>query len=362
MRILYIDNISPIGHVQYNRINLEALCKIGNVFTAMRKGYFEKIGSSGSNKLIEIPDSLYMPIEHKWKFLIYRILRRITGYDSETQGTLKYVRDRVEDNWDAVIISHMEPKSLSKMDPLKNVYAVCHQYNSLINTGVRFVKKNNRIKYTIDVGNRYTIIALSDSMMKGIKNLKVSNVKMVPHGFLPINENIDSKIFDKLHILRDKKLLFIPSYNHKADLNSYFYDSREFDTFLEQNDFYLVIKDKNGKSNNQNVKVINSWLSESDYQSLFLSSFCVILPYDNNTSYRESGVIMECFANNKLCLRLDTPSLHVYDQYFNYESYFSDISSLKERLLSIEDATQPFYRYLDKISNPYHSWYILLNK
>ena len=211
MRILYIDNISPIGHVQYNRINLEALCKIGDVYTAMRKGYNEKTGIDKAHILIEIPDRLYMPIENKWRFFFYRIMRRITGYDSETQGTLKYVRDRVEDNWDAVIISHMESKSLSKMIPLSNIYAVCHQYNSLINNGVRLAKKDNRIKYTQDVGNRYTIIALSESMLDGVKNLNVRHVEMVPHGFLPMKGVCDMAVLDKFGIPIDKKILFVPS-------------------------------------------------------------------------------------------------------------------------------------------------------
>lgn len=362
MRILYIDNISPIGHVQFNRIHLEALCKIGNVYTAMRKGYYEKIGVYKANILIEIPDRFYMPISNKWKFYFYRIMRRITGYDSETQGTLNYVRERVENNWDAVIISNMESKSLFKMKPLSNVYAICHQYKSLINNGVRFANKHNRIKYTRDVGNRYTIIALSESMREGIKSLNINNVEMVPHGFLPMNGIFDIKVLDRLGIPRNKKILFIPSYSHSTELYNNFYNNKEFEAFLEQNNYFLVIKDKKGSSNIKNIIIINRWMTAAEYQSLFLASFCIILPYDSDTPFRESGIIMECFANNKLCLRLDIPYLHVYDPYFNYESFFSDISSLKKRLMTLKDVAQPIYKCLDKISNPYQGWHNLLSK
>lgn len=362
MRILYIDNVSPIGHVQFNRIHLEALCKIGEVYTAMRKGYYEKIGQEKAKKIIEIPDYLYMPIDSKWRFLLYRIIRRILGYDSETQGTLNYVRNRVQDNWDAVIISHMESKSLSKMKPLSNIYAVCHQYNLLINNGVRFANKNNRIKYTRDVGTRYTLIALSKSMLEGIKNLKINNVQVVPHGFLPMKGTCDIKVLNKMGISPNKKILFIPSFNITDELRENIYNNKNFDVFLEVNNYLLVIKDKTGSNNNQkNVKVISSWITNSEYQTIFLASYCVILPYENQSPFRESGIIMECFANNKLCLCMDIPSMHVYDTYFNYESYFYDINSLMEKLVIYKSLKQPLYKNLDDINNPIESWCNLLN-
>lgn len=359
-KILFVDCFSPLGHVQFNRIQLEALCKIGEVYTAMRQGYYEKIGVEKAHNFIEIPDCYYRFETGKWKSLFNRALVRLTGYDIFKNGTLNFVRNRVQDDWDAVILSHFEPKPLSRMKPLHKVYAICHQYKLLVSSCVRLTRENNRIKYTKDVGNRYTIIALNDLMRQGIKSLGVKNVEVIPHGFLTMDGKGAISFLDKQSIPRNKRILFAPSFSHNVELMNQFYNNKKFDQFLGDNNFYLVIKDKNGFNNNKNVKIIKYWITEDEYKTLFLSSFCLVLPYGSKTPYRESGVIMECFANNKPFVKLDIPSLHVYDQYIIYDSTFSNIDTFILKLNKISSLNGIYFKNLDKIKDPYTAWQNLL--
>lgn len=362
MKILFIDTYSQDGHIQFNRIQLEALCKLGDVYTAMKKGYYEKVGIEQAHKYIEIPEKYYIYETSKLRSILNRVVTRLLSHDLLKEGTLNYVRSQIEDKWDAIIFSHFEPLPLSRMKPLHNVYAISHQYKFLISSCNRFSKKNNRIKYTQDVGSRYTIIALSDSMQRGITDLGAKNVEMVPHGFIPMKGVINTDLLKKFEIPHDKLILFAPSYNNNQEIMDELYGNKDFNQFLKDNNFILVIKDRNGKSNNSYVKVINRWITEEEYQTLFLVSYCMILPYGDSTPYRESGVIMECFANNKPFLKLDIPSLENYNSFIQYESTFSDIESLMKRLNNLLTHKGRFFNNLDSIRNPYFAWVNIFSK
>lgn len=356
MKILFIDNYSPEGHVQFNRIQIEALCRIGDVYTAMKVGYYEKIGILQAHKLVEIPDSCYVYECNKWMSLFNRIFTRLTSHDLLKEGTLKFVRKHVDDKWDAVVFSHFEPLPLSRMKPLINVYAICHQYKLLINSCVRFARKNNRIKYTQEVGLKYTIIALSDAMQKGIKELGVQNVEVVPHGFKAINGGIKISVLEKFGVPANKKIIFSPSFGLDAGLMNELYNSKSFNNFLKENNLFLVVKDKNGNSLNSNVTVIKEWITQEEYQSIFLSSFCLLLPYGDSTPYRESGVIMECFANNKPFLKMDLPSLNNYNHYICYDSTFKNIDTIAKGLILLLSYEGEYFRHIEKIKDPYNAW------
>lgn len=361
MKILFIDNYSPEGHIQFNRIQIEALCRVGDVYTAMKVGYYEKIGVFQAHKLVEIPESYYVYERNNWMSLFNRFFTRLTSHDLLKEGTLNFVRKQINDDWDAVVFSHFEPLPLSRMKPLKNVFAICHQYKLLKSSCVRFVRENNRIKYTREIGLKYTIIALSESMKKGIKDLGVKNVEVAPHGFKAINGSIDRSALEKFSVPSDKKIIFSPSFGLDLDLMYELYNSESFNTYLEENNLFLVIKDKGGISHNSNVKVINEWITQEEYQSIFLSSFCLLLPYGDNTPYRESGVIMECFANNKPFLKINIPSLNNYNPYICYDSSFTNIDTIINGLSLLLSYKGDYFCHIEKIKDPYNNWNKILN-
>ncbi len=361
MKILFIDNFSPEGHIQFNRIQIKALCNIGEVYTAMKKGYFEKIGVDQAHKLIEIPDNYYIYENNMWMAFLNRFFTRLTSHNLLKERTLNYVRKHIEDNWDAIVFSHFEPLPLYRMKSLHNVYAISHQYKLLISSGERMTKINNRIKFTQKVGEKYTIIALSDEMRKGIEILGIKKVEVVPHGFIAMNGDIKKSVLEKFGVPDNKKLLFSPSFSNNTILMNELYNNEDFNNYLEYNNFFYIVKDKNGKCNNSNVKVIKDWITEEEYQTLFLSCFCLILPYGDITPYRESGVIMECFANNKPFLKINIPSLNNYNPYIRYESTFYDVMSIMKGLDLLLSFEGNYFQNIDKISDPFYSWKRLLN-
>ena len=143
-------------------------------------------------------------------------------------------------------------------------------------------------------------------------------------------------------------IIFIPTGQKYGDsFIKKIIESTIFTEFLEREKILLVIKDKNIEIYNENILVLKSYISNEEYQSLFLVSTLILLSYPKSFKYRISAVLFESFSSKKACLLSEIEGFTSYSNYFNYNPFYSDIESLIFRI-------ENYFVYMKKPSNkPY---------
>ena len=115
MKILYVDYKSPNGHVQFNRIHLNALKHIGDIYTVFKENYFEEIQCDGVKKCFDIPSSKYKRNNGRFwsRFEEFQLLR--------------YIKKLINpDEWDYIIISSYDIISMYFAVFFKNIIVIYH--------------------------------------------------------------------------------------------------------------------------------------------------------------------------------------------------------------------------------------------
>lgn len=78
--------------------------------------------------------------------------------------------------------------------------------------------------------------------------------------------------------------------------------TKEYNNILNRNNILLLLRNSPFEDKGySNIRFINTYLKENDYQGLFKRANIILLAYPNNFKYQVSGVSYECVANNKKC-------------------------------------------------------------
>ena len=345
MKILYIDYQSPKGHVQFNRIHLNSLTQLGEVYTIFKENYLEFIHSDLIKTYINIPSSKYD-----------RDKGRFWGRFTEIQ-LLRYLKKNINPTeWDFIIISSYDVISMFFARFFPNVIMFDHTIEGMDNAIKRFFYKR--------LSNTHTHIVFNESMAQKLYENGVNKVAVVPHGFIamPTMDN-SSHIREKLHIDTDYIFLPSPTSVSKEEIQSLI-SSHEMITCLRQHGLKLVLRG-DYISSSSNVVIIKDFLSENEYRDLFLNSKFLFLPYRSTFKYRVSGVLFECMANNKFCICSNIPALREYEKYFNYPNHFYsnqlELIQCIEYLISNNDIPKK-YKNLKDLESPLNGWINVLNR
>lgn len=333
-KILYVDPLSPAGHINFNRIYINALSKIFNsIDFAFKKGYEVKLSISDDSKVYSIPEKYYAISKNK-------ILNRIR-YIQIFRYLKKYCRI---DDYDYVIFSSYEEISL---------------YLSFINRPLILINHNNisglhdniKLFFFKKLAKKNINIVFENYMKNYLLSLGINNVYTIHHG-LP--KSYDKKLINNTKLIEDfsiinnfRYVIFSPSVTStdKNFLESLILDN-VFNIFLRDNDILLILKDKHLNSNCKNIQIVRNYLTDLQYQYIFLRSDLILIPYSNNFSYRVSAVLFESMANNKICLFSDIKALQIYMEFFNYDPIFNTVDDLTNRISYIISNS-------NKINDPY---------
>jgi len=231
-------------------------------------------------------------------------------------------------NYDYIIISNYDEIVLFFSGIRKRCFLVNHINVSELNSRIKrfFIKK---------VSNVHTQIVFEEYMKLRFNEFGINDVVVVKHGLLPpyvLPENYlkDIEIIDKRLIDKEyDKILFSPSTTSSDPLfNKLLIESQDFCNFIKQNKILFVVKDKYLSSSFANILVLNSYISNSQYQSILLLSYGVLISYSSSFEYRISNVLNECISNNKLCFMSDIVALKIYSENILYKYYFSSVEEL----------------------------------
>ncbi len=321
-KILYVDLISPIGHISFNSnyINeLEQLkeCEVDCVF---RKGYSEKLRIETS-VLKTIPNCFYSnKINHP-------LLNRVLMFLSLLYFKLLIPYHR----YDTVIFSSYDEIVYSFFRFRKSVF-INHMnasgiYNKLKLFCLKKISKHNKM------------LVFNEAIKSAFIEKEISNVHVVQHG-LPIPFKKDNSIFNKQipqHVY-SSKYIFSPSSNSIDEkfISDLLQDKSFQDLLITNNLYFLVKASKNHQFiPSERCLIITDYLTDEEYETLFMKSYAILLPYHYDFNLRVSNVLFESIVNNKLCFVRNIDTLYVYRDNINYNCFFDTVDNLIQ-LLSFE--------------------------
>jgi len=335
MKVLYVDTDSPSGHINFNKIYIQALQQKGiEIKLALQKGYIRKLALPETMLAIELPEWMYK------KGRSGKILSRLYML-----GRLIYLRTRLSlQNYDYVLFSSYEEISFY-FSGLKapNFILVNHRNVAGLASRLKcfFLRKiSSRIQYHI---------VFEEYMKLHYNRQGIFNVKVVAHG-LPqpyCPESGQKEVLGKLltGVSAFRYIIFSPS-SSSSDLEEQekLIRNERFNEYLEKNEILFVIKGNYKNENKKNIRVLNTYLAQCEYETLFLHSDLILICYPAAFDFCVSAVLFECIANNKPCIASDIRALRVFSKYINGGCFFSHPEQLTD--------------CIDKVlHNPKKEWY-----
>lgn len=321
MKVLYIDTDCHTGHINFNNIYIRALQQRGiEIDLILRKGYIEKLGLMESMLLAYLPEWMYVRGKNG------RIKSRLF-----MMARLFYLRYKFPfESYDYVFFSSYEEISFY-FSGLKasNIILINHRNVAGLDSRMKcfFLKKiSSRIQYHI-VFEEYMKIHY---IQKGI-----CNVEVVSHG-LPQSY---CRRFEQVGILERlipdlssyRYVIFSPSSSSSdtGELEKLIHDN-VFIEYLKKNKIILVIKGQFSNGNKGNIRILDTYLNQEEYEMLFLRSDLIFICYPHFFDFCVSAVLFECISNNKPCVVSDIRALRVFGGYMNYDCFFTNLGQLTD--------------------------------
>lgn len=323
-KILFIDPLSPKGHLNFNSIYIKYLYEhCHNIDFAFKVDYDKHFKLKTNAVIYQIPKKFYEKTNNKIlsRFYLLRIFR--------------YIKENCNlDQYDFVLMSSFEEISLYMASYTTPVFLVHHN-------NFRSIDNPFKLYFYKKVANKNCNIVFEHYMKKMLDSLGVERTFVVRHG---LQKPIDEKILDNnnlrikfKNINKYDHVIFSPSASSADnDFITKLLSNNDFISCLESNNILLILKgDFKIKHQHRNISIIKRYLTDIEYNYLFLRSSAILISYPLSHIYRVSAVLFECISNNKLCLVSKIDSLLVYKEYFKYDPYFGSKEELIKKIGSI---------------------------
>lgn len=310
-RVLFVDYTYQIGHVNFNQIHIEALKAEGyDVKIILHKRIVEQLPFNKDDYALVLPDFLRQRDGHA---VINRILFILA---------LLFIKVKVRvKKFDKVIISYCDEVTIGILPLCHDMYIICHNNaDSFCNSVKRFFIKH--------LAQNNFFIVFNKGMTKPFEHYGIKNVFVVSHGCVSpfkaradVSLPIDTSSYDWV--------VFHPSPNLNTDFIIDLLSNVRFEKYLRDNNILFLLRDKSNNAKGRgNIKFINGYLSQLQYQQLFLLSDLILLAYPETFEYRVSGVSFECVANGKRLLIKRNIAFDYCRDFFNYDPMFDNVTDL----------------------------------
>ena len=317
-KILLIDQLSPEGHVNYDKFWIKSLTNLKVEYTFVgKKSFLDKLCIPNNVNKLEIPERYYKNIGHKHIIIREYALFKILNYVKRALN-LKY--------YDKIIFLSFENFSLffSFNFHKNNIYAILHN-------NLRQVNNSKVLKVLRYLSKKINLISLDYYIQKGLDSIGI-NTKVIIHPLVKISESINSE-------KNNKVVLFSPSISStdQTFINDVI-NNKEILKILEEKEIEIIFRSKSINYNSNNIKVISSYLNENEYRKLLKEADYLLLPYEKNFNYRISGVLLEGISLNKKMIIPKYNDLK-YFLSFNKETIlgFFDLNDFKSLLEELDE-------------------------
>lgn len=320
-KILYIEYTLEVGHVNFNRIHIDALMSQGNDVRLILHQY--------TKDRLPFADSQYA-------LVLPHFLRRRNGWLEPLRNriiyllALLYIRLKVNLNdYDQTILSSLDEVSLSILPLCRNMRLTSH------GNGRGFENPIKR-KLLKRLAKHNSFIVFNEEMRKPFLENGIEQVDVVSHGCIPPYQ-IHPNVTLPVDVDGYETVVFHPSPSPDPDFISTLTSDSDLLRMLEEENILLILRNYDEeKIVSRNIKTINQYLSTEEYQQMFLRSDMILIAYPDDFRYRVSGVSFECVANGKRLLAKQLPALNYCRTFYNYDPMFENVSQLRERIVELK--------------------------
>ena len=318
-KILFVDYIQQIGHVNFNRIHIESL---------IREGYDVKV-------VVHKDIASRLPFPHDtYAFLLPLWMRQHKGHPVMNRIrfllALLYVRCHLwSHHYDEVVLSCIDEPTLWLLPPSGHFWAVCHG-NAMSLTGGGWKRRFLR-----GLRKKASFLVFDDYMARPFRDNNLS-VSVISHGCVPPFPAVYQVSLP--NVPHGSHLIFHPSSKMNERCLYMMQNDNAFQSFLEETDTFLLL---NGKGEDKGrIRFVHRRLNDNEYRSLFMRSDIILMAYPNTFIYSVSGVSFECVSNRKKMLVYKIPSMEYCSRLCNYDPFFSNVSELASKARKMYQADE----------------------
>lgn len=330
MKILYVDYFQKDGHVNFNRIHIDALRRAGHdVSLIMHAEIARQLPYPDEDYVLQLPRCLRFrngkPLLNRFVFIL----------------ALIYIKMRVRvSSYDKVFLGCIDEISFSMLPISRDAYIYAHGNGRFLpDEEGKLSAGSMKFNAMQKLAPRATFVVFNDYMAQPFRAAGFPNVKIVSHGCVPPFDPPADTALSTLPFTftPDMKVIFHSSGKCNEDFMRQALSDTVFHKFLADKNIHLVLRNQPAwaKDIPANIHFVNGFISNDLYRALFMRADAILMCYPPSFHHQVSGVSFECAANGKLMLALDTPPLHYIRDYFNYDPLFSDIPSFIDRLTQL---------------------------
>ena len=342
MKILFIDYLSYVAHKNFNKIQVDALQKLGcQIDFVGNKNQFDNIYDNGKISITEIIGG-FATKKHKSP-LLSRIANILYLSRVKYRSPIK--------EYDIIIFPTYDILSLFFFRTKKKTILINHNNVSQLWSKIK-------LWMTRHLSDNYIHIALSEEMKEELQKLiPLGKCYYIPHGIIEPTNNFKRPLF----VQEGASFIFCPvNRNFDEEIVNKLLVSDKVNSYLKINNLYIIIKKITEKVKDTDyIRVINGILEKAEYDYLIKYSQAVLLPYKSSFKYRCSGIMFESISYNTPIIATDIPALKCFENDCNI-NYFIDEKSFLDTLKEIRNYKQ---KKVDRDKfNPYNYWEQLFSR
>lgn len=355
MRILYVDYFQKDGHVNFNRIHIDALRRAGHdVKLVLHREIAQQLPYPAADYALQLPRLLRFRAGHP-------LINRITFI-----LTLALIKMCVRVNrYDKIVLGCIDEISYSILPLRRDAYIHAHGNGRFLpDPDGTLAAGATKFRAMQRLAPQATFIVYNDYMAEPFIRAHFPNVRVVSHGCVPPFQptDADAKILSQLplRITPDQKIIFHPSGKCNEDfVRQALTDARLHRTLADHN-AYIILRNRpkwiGSEQIPQRIVFVDGFLSNELYRALFLRADAILMCYPPSFHHQVSGVSFECAANGKRILALATPPLTYMRNWFNYDPLFADTHALAERIAQLfaESSSADFIITPDQLAPDYN--------
>lgn len=326
MRILFVDPLSPKGHINYNLNLLKPLASKYSIDTIFVKDYIKDVEGIDFNKVLEFSNN-YISNNSKNIILKSKVISKIWFRIKQIYLLRKIVKIIKKSSYDYVVFSSFDlPSYVIGSFGMKSKSLV------IIHNNISLLLKKKSEKFLWNKLNKNTELIVLEPFIKEYleRRMELKNpIWILRH---PLPEKIKQIDNESVNL----PLIFAPGGSNDQDFIDFLIENNS-----EIKQYKICIKSSLIAYSSKNLEVYNTRISSEEYESLLSSSSYILLPYNSNFNYRVSGVLFEAFANRKKVIlksnntlsnySLEHPTVFsVFKNDIDFFSLINNISSSKQ--------------------------------
>lgn len=318
-QVLFIDYTFQRGHINFNRIHIDAIKSAGyNVRLILHSDIADQMDYPNEDYVLKLPRCLN---QRKNSPILNRVIYLII---------LFWIKIKVINfsRYSYVVVSSCDEPTMGVLPLCRNMYIMCHNTASVYSKVKRFFLKK--------LAKHNTFLVFDEYMKKPFVENGIKSVKIISHGCVAPYEHCHDENLPTM-IKGFSKLIFHPS----SRVDSSFVDNLVVDDklceYLQKNDILLLIHgDKEEYKNlSDNIRFISGFLPLMVYQAIFMKADIILLAYPSTFQNQVSGVSFECIANQKNILVRDHPALTYCMEFYNYNPLFKNNEELLYKIKNL---------------------------